>query len=164
MRKSRTSLYTFVAVFLSITAVGVVTVPFVLDYAQRIYFRLQDDVNARQAEAMSRFVTNRINAGVDEVTVIREFQTLIDGTESDRGYVCLIDQRDVRYLCHPNLETIGMEAKPNALFDRDFSGRAPTSWQAFLRRGESAGGLLSWTKLALTMWNRGRTRSRPTSR
>ena len=63
LKQSHLSLYTFLAVLLAITAVGAVTVPFVLSFAKQTYYRLQADVNERQAEAMTRFVTNRLQPG-----------------------------------------------------------------------------------------------------
>ncbi len=41
LKKSRPVIYTFGAVFLVIFRVGLVTVPAILNYAQRIYFMLQ---------------------------------------------------------------------------------------------------------------------------
>lgn len=40
LKQSHLSLYTFLAVLLAITAVGVVTVPFVLSFAKQTYYRL----------------------------------------------------------------------------------------------------------------------------
>lgn len=37
-------------------------------------------------------MTNRLQAGEDEQAIILEFQAAIEGTETDRGYVCLINQ------------------------------------------------------------------------
>ncbi len=65
LKKSRPVIYTFGAVFLVIFMVGLVTVPAILNYAQRIYFMLQADVNQRQARAMQQFVLNRLEAGVE---------------------------------------------------------------------------------------------------
>ena len=92
LKKWRLSLYTFGAVFLAIFLVGLVVVPAVLNFAQRIYFILQADVNQRQAESMSRFVEKRLQEGIEKEGVIREFQATIEGMQTDRGYVCLIDQ------------------------------------------------------------------------
>lgn len=144
LKQSRLSLYTFLAVLLAITGVGAITVPFVLSYAKQTYFRLQADVNARQAEAMARLVSNRLEAGEDVETIIEDFQVAVSGTGTDRGFVCLIDQAKAEYLSHPDLTVIGMEAKPEALFDKDFSGQDPMRWQDHLKRGESAGGLLTY--------------------
>jgi serine phosphatase RsbU (regulator of sigma subunit) len=136
------SLYTFLAVFLVLFAVGAMALPLILAYVERGYFRLQSDVNRRQALAMSRFVQNRLASGTSRTDVIAEFQEAIEGTQTDRGYVCLIDQGDVEYLCHPDLDLLGMSVKPEATFDREFSGRGAVRWQELIQSGESASGLL----------------------
>ncbi len=143
-KKARVSIYTFIAVFVVVFSVGAVAVPLLLDYAQEMYFRLQADVNARQARSMKQFVTNRVQAGASPETIIAEFQAVIAGSQTDQGYVCLIDQRDARYLSHPDREVLGMQAKPDATFDRDFDGEGEDVWQTLLMRGESGGGLLHY--------------------
>ena len=142
-KKSRPVIYTFCAVFLVILMVGLVTVPTILNYAQRIYFMLQADVNQRQARAMQKFVLNRLQAGVGKEEVIHEFQSTIEGTQTNRGYLCLIDQEDARYLSHPEAQLLGMEVKPNALFNRNFSSENESRWQTLIRQGASASGLLN---------------------
>ena len=143
-KKARVSFYTFIAVFGTIFTVGAVAVPLVLNEAQRVYFELQTDVNRRHVRAMKQFVANRVRAGVSREAIIEEFQAAIEGTQTDRGYLCLINQQDARYLSHPDLQVLGMQAKPNASFDRDLDGEGENRWQASLMRGESGGGLLHY--------------------
>jgi serine phosphatase RsbU (regulator of sigma subunit) len=142
LRPRLVSLYTFLAVLLVLFAVGAIALPVILRYVERSYFRLQSDVNRRQALAMSRFVQNRLASGASRAAVVAEFQDAIEGTQTDRGYVCLIDQNDLEYLCHPNLELLGMSVKPQATFDPEFSGRGEVPWQDVIQSGESASGLL----------------------
>ena len=54
LKKARVSIYTFIAVFVVVFSVGAVAVPLLLTKAQAVYYRLQADVNARQARAMKR--------------------------------------------------------------------------------------------------------------
>ena len=91
---------------------------------------------------MSRFLQNRLASGASRADVIEEFQDVIEGTQADRGYVCLIDQNDVEYLSHPDFDVLGMSVKPDATFDREFSGRGEVPWQELIHGGESASGLL----------------------
>ncbi|MEM9998649.1 MAG: PP2C family protein-serine/threonine phosphatase, partial [Bacteroidota bacterium] len=84
----------------------------------------------------------RLEAGEPLEVIIDEFQAAISGTDTDRGYVCLIDQRSALYLGHPDLDALGMQAKPEALFDEGFDGEQLVRWQDPLMEGASAGGLL----------------------
>ena len=138
----KASLYTFIAVFVTILLIGIVSIPFGLDYAEDLYFKQQADFNARMAGLMSRFVQGRLADGQPEESIIQEFQQAIEGTQTDAGYVCLIDQGDVRYLSHPDLNVMGMAVKPMALFDPNFTGTGESPWQDHLRLGETDTGLL----------------------
>ena len=139
----RPTAYTFVAVFLAILLVGAAVAPGILNLAENLYLDLVNDVNARQARAMTAFLKARLDAGVDEQQAIDEFQVAISGSDVDRGYVCLIDQGETRYLSHPDLEQLGMDVKPGAAFTPDGDSQ-PSPWSLFLKRGDSGGGHLSY--------------------
>ncbi len=143
VERSPAWLYTFGAVFSAVTLVGIIAVPLVIDQAQRLYFRLQADVNQRQAAAMTRFVSGRLADGVGRDQVVREFQAAIEGSQVDRGYVCLIDRRDSSYVSHPDTRVLGMAVKPMAHFDPTFSSRFAAPWAALLSTGAEQSGLLS---------------------
>lgn len=87
LKRKLVSLYTFLAVFLVLFVVGAIALPVIVTYVERGYFRLQSDVNRRQALAMSRFVQSRLASGAGRTDVIEEFQDAIEGTQMDRGYV-----------------------------------------------------------------------------
>lgn len=142
LRSWRVSLYTFIAVNTAVFVVGAIIAPSFLGYLQATYYRLQSDVNRRHARAMTQFVTHRLESGASPDQVVREFQAAIEGTQIDRGYVCLIRQPDVRYLCHPDPDALGMSVKPNAVFDPEFRGEDAVGWQELIRRGRSGSGLL----------------------
>lgn len=144
MKQLRLSLLTFLAVFAVLFGVGAIFVPVLIDRAQAAYYQTQAEVNARQAAAMQRFVEHRLAAGASQEQVIEEFQAAIAGTDTDRGYVCLIDENRVQYLCHPDLATLGMSVKPHATFAPNFEAGTSSLWQEFLRRGTSASGLLDF--------------------
>ncbi len=142
MNNTKVSIYTFLAVFLTIFLIGAVSIPFGLNYAEQVYYERQAGFNARLAGLMARFVEGRLAAGQAPEEIILEFQSAIAGTDVELGYVCLIDQQEVRYLSHPDLDVQGMPVKPQALFDPDFSGVGESRWQEHLRRGETDSGLL----------------------
>ncbi len=143
-RPWRPALYTFGAVFLSILVVGAITVPSILGFAEDVYLDLLSDSNERQTRAMIRFLRSRLDAGVVPEGVAREFQKAIEGSHTDRGYVCLIEQQEVRYVSHPNLELLGMEVKPGAIFDPALAGIDKGPWRSFIQQGTTAEGHLSF--------------------
>jgi class 3 adenylate cyclase len=141
--QSRIGLYTFLAVFFSILAVGLIVVPLLLNVLQRNYLRLQSDVNYRQAKAMAQFVQSRIQQGASEEEIIGEFQASIAGSDMDRGYTCLVDNESTDYLSHPMTAAVGMSvATKQALYDSDFDGDNLVRWEQEIQQGNSGGGLL----------------------
>ncbi len=143
-RPLRPALYTFSAVFLSILAVGAITVPSILGFAEHVYLDLLKDSNERQARVMIRFLRSRLNAGVAPEEVAREFQEAVEGSQTDRGYVCLIEQQEIRYVSHPNVELLGMEVKPGAIFAPAVAEFDEGPWRSFIQQGMTAEGYLSF--------------------
>jgi serine phosphatase RsbU (regulator of sigma subunit) len=141
--RSRSWLYTFSAVFVAVLTVTALAVPVAIAHAERLYFRLQADVNERHAAAMARFVSGRLAGGAGPEQAVAEFQIAIDGSQIDRGYVCLIDRGSTRYLSHPNHAALGMPVKPMALFDPGFSLGPPVPFRERLAAVEAEAGLLS---------------------
>lgn len=145
MQRSRLFVYTFLAVFVSILLVGIVVVPLLFNTLQLNYYSLQSDVNSRQAKSMAQFISNRLEQGVSEEAVIRQFQAAIVGTELDKGYVCLVDQSTSDYLCHPMAAAIGMSVSlKQALYDNDFDGQNLIKWEDEIMAGKSGSGLLHY--------------------
>lgn len=139
----RPTVYTFVAVFLSILLVGALVAPAILGFAERVYLDLVDDTNERQARSMTAFLEARLDAGLSESQAIVEFQTATAGSDVDRGYLCLIDQSEARYLSHPNLEQLGMDVKPGAVFTPQGASEA-SPWNTLLMSGATDDGHLTY--------------------
>jgi adenylate cyclase len=145
MKKSRLPIYTFLAVFLSIAIVGVFVVPFLLNTLRHIYLELQADVNYRQARSMAQFIQKQLDDGQPESKVIEDFQASIAGMQFDRGYVCVVDQESINYLCHPMVQVLGTSvANKMALYDDNFDGANLVPWERLIQAGQSGGGLLHY--------------------
>jgi len=143
IKSSRLPIYTFIAVFVSITLVGLVVVPILLDILLNNYLRLQSDVNYRQARTMAQFIQKQIENGRNPEDVISDFQASIEGTQFDRGYVCVVDQKTTNLLSHPMKAAVGMNiAERMAILDENFNGKNLKKWEEFIQSGKSGGGLL----------------------
>jgi len=101
-KKHHLAFKTFLAVFLSIVTVGSLGMPLFLNQLQRVYLEIQADVNRRQAVAMAQFIRSRLARGTSLEEIRQDFQSSIQGSATDRGFVCLIDQNDTSLLCHPD--------------------------------------------------------------
>jgi class 3 adenylate cyclase len=138
-------MYTFLAVFFSIIAVGVVVMPLVLDAIQKQYISIQADVNTRQAKAMAQFIQARVNQGEPKADILRDFQASIVGSNVDRGFVCLVDQKTTDFLCHPLPQLIGQSvAVRKAVYDRSFNKAEALPWQVAIKNPTSSSGYLKF--------------------
>lgn len=107
MKRRRLPIYTFVAIFLVIVAVGLVTVPVVLRLVEAQYIELQSDINQRQAGAFTRFAELRLAEGLSEEEVLHELSAMLAGADADRGFTCIISQDSLEFLSHPMADKIG---------------------------------------------------------
>jgi len=114
--KSLLYLYTFLGVGLSIFAIGYIGVNFSLKYIQNRYVQIQLDVNKRQAEQMAYFLESEIKRGVPADSVASRFQTVIAGTQADKGFMCVYDTRKDHLICHPNPKAIGVQFTKEFVF------------------------------------------------
>ena len=142
-KKHHLAFKTFLAVFLSIVTVGSLGMPLFLNQLQRVYLEIQADVNRRQAVAMAQFIRSRLARGTSLEEIRQDFQSSIQGSATDRGFVCLIDQNDTSLLCHPDQNLIGVNiASLMAEFDDSFERKNLLPWEKAIKTPTSTSGLL----------------------
>jgi len=143
MKRSKLPLYTFLSVFFSILLVGVFALPYGINVLKRSYYKLQTDVNYRQARSMSQFIREEYNNGKNSEQIRSDFQAAIRGTEFNKGYVCIVSQDSLKYIAHPMKQALGSSVKnKKALYDATYSGDHYTPWENVIEQGKSGGGLL----------------------
>jgi class 3 adenylate cyclase len=141
--RKRLPLYTFFAVFLSIVAAGGLVMPLVLGAIQTNYIALQADVNTRQAQAMARFIESRVQEGDDRQMILKDFEASIAGSDVDRGFVCLVDQKTTNFLCHPDPKLVGKSVSVRqAEYDTSFTRKNLVPWEKAITNPVSSSGLL----------------------
>ncbi len=107
-------LYTFLGVGLSIFIIGFFGINISLKYIQRNYIQLQIDVNKRQAERMVSTIKSEIKMSIPLDSIRNAFQSSIQGTEFDKGFLCMYDTKLNQLVCHPDVNAIGVS------FNKDF--------------------------------------------
>jgi class 3 adenylate cyclase len=112
MKRSKLYLYTFGGIVLSMLVVGVFAVPLVLQQVRQAYISVQTDVNKRQAEGMAKVLGNLVAGGASVESVIETLQISVQGSEVDRGYLCMLQGADGKLLCHPDPKMVGREIGP----------------------------------------------------
>lgn len=107
-RRTLLYIYTFLGVGLTIFFVGFAGINVSLRYIEKKYVTLQLDVNKRQAQSMARILESEIASGLSLDTVQQRFQRTIQGTEFDRGFMCMFNTDKEKLVCHPNTQLVGM--------------------------------------------------------
>jgi len=113
-KRIKLHLYTFLGVALSIFIIGFFGIELSLNYIQKNYIQLQIDVNKRQAERMALTIKNEIKMGIPTDKIRSSFQESIQGTEFDKGFLCMYDTKLDQLVCHPDINAVGVK------FDKDF--------------------------------------------
>lgn len=132
-------LYTFLGVGLSVFIIGFIGITFSLKFIEKNYINIQLDVNKRHAQSMAMLLENEISMGLPADTVRDKFQKTIEGTEFDKGFLCMFTTEDATLTCHPNKDMIGM-AMPES-FRFDLSNQKDVSVPKQMAIGEAISGI-----------------------
>jgi serine phosphatase RsbU (regulator of sigma subunit) len=115
-KKTKLYIYTFLGVGLTVFIIGYFGINLSLKYIQQQYINLQIDVNKRQAERMASFIKSEIRMGIPLETIRKEFQSSIEGTEFDKGFLCMYDTKINQLVCHPDANAVGMTFNEDFIF------------------------------------------------
>lgn len=118
-RKTLLYLYTFLGVGFVVFIVGFTGINISLRYIENKYVNLQLDVNKRQAQSTARLLESELANGMPMDTVQKRFQQTIQGTEFDRGFLCMFDTQKEKLVCHPDAKMVGLMIPADFTFDID---------------------------------------------
>ncbi len=144
-RKIRLVIYTFLSVLISIFTIGFVGITISMNYIRDTYIKLQLDVNKRHAENMARLLERDLESGVQPDSVIKRLQHSIQGTDAEKGFLCMFDRTGAKLICHPNTKMIGMDVPSAFTFNAIQSGEKQEAIN-IIKSGKSAAGLLNKEK------------------
>jgi len=143
--KSRLYLFTFILVALVIIGFGYAGMTLSLEYMQKKYIELQLDINKRQAQSMASFLESQIKKGMSKKEVQENFQKSIEGTDEDKGFLCMFDKYDAELICHPDENQIGMKLPASMQFENTVNGEIYKTRNVILE-GVEKGGLFHTEK------------------
>ncbi len=132
-------LYTFIGVALSVFITGFWGVSFSLRLIQEKYLEIQLNANKRHAESMARILEEEIERGAQIDNVLKRFQTSIQGTSTEEGFLCMFDINGIN-VCHPDSNFIGMNIKQDKSTVQR-SDYKESRYEQLIKGGQSTGGL-----------------------
>ncbi|PKP51500.1 MAG: hypothetical protein CVT92_12625 [Bacteroidetes bacterium HGW-Bacteroidetes-1] len=146
MKKFKLNLLTFLSITITIMLFGFVGVYYSVQTIRAQYIDIQIRSNQRAAETIARLFSDKINSGVQQEDLIQSFQSAIEGSYDDEGYLCMYDQLDGKLLCHPDTNAIGMSIISDQFRFQSTEGfKAETLWDV-VSTDKSEFGILSSTK------------------
>lgn len=103
-------LFGFIGVYLSVKTI------------REQYIEIQLESNRRTAETIAKLFGEKLETGISEADLIRSFQTAIEGSHSDAGYLCMFDNNEGILLCHPDSNVIGKSINSDKLQFKNMDG------------------------------------------
>ncbi len=90
---------------------------------------------------MAKFLEYEIKNGVPLDSVMARLQNSIEGTDSEKGFLCMFDKNGAKLICHPNKQMIGMDLPAKFQFKEIETGVNKQATN-FITEGNGGGGLL----------------------
>jgi len=108
MKKNRLNIRTFLSISITMMVLGFIGVNYSVGKIRQQYLEIQLESNHRTAQTIAKLFDEKLGSGIKKEELIKSFQSAIEGSHSDEGYLCMFDQNDGVLLCHPDTSTIGM--------------------------------------------------------
>lgn len=141
--KTKLILYTILSVLLASTIVMSISIPLLLNYVENTYIQVQLEANKNQSTILAKFLEENLNQGADEVMLLDKFQDAIVGSQSERGFVCIIDTNG-KFLNHPDKSVIGTNVQVmNINYKSDDFGILD-NWFNYIKKNISSGGIINF--------------------
>lgn len=108
MNNKKLTAFTFISITFTIIVFGFFGIYFSVESIRDEYIKIQLESNRRTAETVAILFEQKLDAGISQQELISSFQTAIDGSHNEDGYLCMFGQNDGVLLCHPDRSAIGM--------------------------------------------------------
>jgi len=106
---------------------------------------LNMQMNHRQATYIGLIITSLLDQGLSKKKVVESFQEALVNIKSERGFVCLVDQKTGTFLAHPDKALVGTQLKMlNMKYTPINAKTRKEAWlEAIEKKDFSTGGILT---------------------
>ncbi|MDF0718339.1 LytTR family transcriptional regulator DNA-binding domain-containing protein [Muricauda sp. 334s03] len=141
MKKDKLYLFTF----LSLLAIVFVTAYFSMNYLVGLsteqFLKIQLESSKREAQELAKMINYQIENNVDKETIIENFQSSIENTNMQSGFVCMFDWSG-KEICHPNPDKIGKITGPDESYVMGIEEEVDSKdFYSYLKDKEKGGGV-----------------------
>jgi len=140
--KSKLTLLTILSVTLANALVMFLTFPVLLSYLENTFIQIQLDANRNQSEVLAKFLDQSLKKGINEQDLLEKFQNAIVGSQSEKGFVCIIDTSGV-FINHPDKNIIGKNVKNLNIPYKSSNKGVVDNWFDILKTNLHDGGIIN---------------------
>ena len=140
--KSKLTLLTILSVTLANALVMFLTFPVLLSYLENTFIQIQLDANRNQSEVLAKFLDQSLKKGINEQDLLEKFQNAIVGSQSEKGFVCIIDTSGV-FINHPDKNIIGKNVKNLNIPHKSSNKGVMDNWYDILKTNLHDGGIIN---------------------
>lgn len=112
MKKDKLYFFTFLSLLVIVFVVAYFSMNYLVGLSTEQFLKIQLESSKREAEELAKMITHQVENDVDKETIIRNFQSSIENTNMQAGFVCMFDWSG-KEICHPNPEKIGRITGPD---------------------------------------------------
>lgn len=141
--KSKLTLLTILSVMLANTLVMFLTFPVLLNYIENTYIQIQLDSNKSQSEVLAKFLDESLKKGINQQDLLEKFQDAIVGSQSEKGFVCIIDTSGV-FINHPDKSIVGQNVKHLNIHYKSSNKGIVDNWFDILKTEINDGGIINY--------------------
>ncbi|WP_157943800.1 MULTISPECIES: LytTR family transcriptional regulator DNA-binding domain-containing protein [Arenibacter] len=117
MKKDNLHLFTLLAISLIVFIIGYFAMAYMLRESASQILAVQIESSKREAKELAGLISSQLDNGIERQTVINNFQRIIEGTNLETGFVCMLDWSGVE-ICHPDPQKIGKKNNPDVSYTR----------------------------------------------
>lgn len=134
---------TVISVLVANSLVMLITMPLLLNYIENTYINIQLDANKNQSTILAKFLENILSKSGNEDEIISKFQEAIIGSQTESGFVCVIDSSG-KFINHPNVDIIGKNVKDMKIKYKTDKYGIIENWFKILSQNISSGGVINF--------------------
>ncbi len=134
---------TVISVLVANSLVMLITMPLLLNYIENTYINIQLDANKNQSTILAKFLENNLSKSGNEDEIISKFQEAIIGSQTESGFVCVIDSSG-KFINHPNVDIIGKNVKDMKIKYKTDKYGIIENWFKILSQNISSGGVINF--------------------
>lgn len=145
MKKDKLYFFTFLSLLVIVFAAAYFSMNYLVGLSTEQFLKIQLESSKREAEELAKMITHQVENDVNKETIIQNFQSSIENTSTQAGFVCMFDWSGME-ICHPNPDKIGRITGPDESYVMGINEEVDSKdFYSYLREKQKGGGVRNFT-------------------